>query len=122
MCSLLCRPWSSDRYWRTRPKARPRPDLGPDECQEVGVDPVLVGRAQAVRRALVDLETCVLDQLGGTQGGGPDRDDLIVIAVDDEGRHVELPEIPGEVGLGEGLDAVEGGVEARLHALEPERV
>ncbi len=25
MCSLLCRPWSSDRYWRTRPKARARP-------------------------------------------------------------------------------------------------
>src|SRR5438552_18574779 len=39
------------------------PDLGPDECQEVGVGPVFVGRTQAVRRALVTLATRVLDQL-----------------------------------------------------------
>src|SRR5437867_8844538 len=77
---------------------------------------------QAVRRALENLETCVLDQLRGKQGRGTDRQDLVVVAVDDEGWHVEPPEIFGEVRLREGLDAIEGSVETGLHPLEPERV
>jgi hypothetical protein len=32
---------------------------------------------------------------------------LVVVAVQDQGRHVELLEILGEVGLGERLDAVD---------------
>jgi hypothetical protein len=32
----------------------------------------------------------MLDQLGGQHRGGSNRDNLIVIAVDDQGRHVEL--------------------------------
>ena len=42
--------------------------------------------------------------------------------MDDQRRHVELLEILGEVGLGEGLDAVVDALEAGLHPLQPEGV
>src|SRR5258706_3671520 len=99
-----------------------RRNLCLEEPQQICVDLILERRAQAVRRALVDLETRVLDQLGGEHGGGGNRDDLIVVAVDDERRDVELLQILGEVRLGERLDAVEHPFVAGLHALEPERV
>jgi hypothetical protein len=38
-----------------------------------------------VRRAFISLETRILYQLGGKHRGSSDRDDLIVIAVDDHG-------------------------------------
>ena len=38
---------------------------------------------------------------------GVDRHDLVVVAVDDQGRHVELLQVLGEVGLRERLDAVD---------------
>jgi hypothetical protein len=37
-------------------------------------------------------------------------------------RHVELLEVLGEVGLRERLDAVQGPLDAQLHALQPELV
>ena len=40
-----------------------------------------------MRRALVDLQTGVRDQLGGKQGGGADRDDLVVVAMEDQWRY-----------------------------------
>jgi hypothetical protein len=53
---------------------------------------------------------------------GADRHDLIVIAMGDQRRHVELFQVLGEVGFGERLDAVERGLDAGLHALKPEGV
>ena len=40
----------------------------------------------------------------------------------DQGRDIELLEVLGEVGLGEGLDAFVGVLEAGLHAPEPELI
>ena len=54
--------------------------------------------------------------------GRTDRNDLVVVAVQDQGRNVELLEVSGEVGFREGLDAVEGAFEAGLHPLQPERI
>ena len=94
----------------------------PEECQQVGVDLVLEGRAHAVRRARIDLQRGALDELGREQRRGADRHDLVVVAVQDQRRHVELLEVLGEVRLGERLDAVVDGLEAGQHPLQPERI
>lgn len=45
---------------------------------------------EAVRRAFVDFKTGILDDLGRGDGRGPERHDLVFIAMDDQGRKVEL--------------------------------
>src|ERR1700720_2136571 len=92
------------------------------ERKKVGIDLVLLRRAHTVWRALVDLQLRVLDQLDGQQGGVTDRHDLVVVAVQDERRHVHLLEVLGEIRLGERLDAVKDAFESALHSLEPKRV
>ena len=79
-----------------------------DERQQILVDPILERRAHAVRRALVDLQRRALDHLGRQHGRGADRHDLVVVAVEDQRRDVELLEILGEVRLGKRLDAEVG--------------
>jgi hypothetical protein len=71
--------------------------------------------------ARIYLQGRVGNQLDRPAGGGVNGDDLIVVAVDDQGRHVDPLEVFGEVGLGEGLDAVVGALDADLHAPQPER-
>src|SRR6266487_4192415 len=93
-----------------------------DEGEQVRVDLILQRRAHAVGRARIDLQLRVLDDLGRKHGGRADRHDLVVIAVKDQGRDVELLEIFGQIRLGEGLDAEVGGGEAGQHSLEPERL
>ena len=75
-----------------------------------------------MRRARIDLQGGPLDDLRREQSRGADRHDLIVVAVQDQRRHVELLEILGEIRLGERLDAVEDGLDVRQHPLQPERV
>lgn len=71
---------------------------------------MLMRRAQAVRCTLVDLERRVLDDLGREQGRIGDWHDLIVVAMQDQSRHVKFLEILCEVRLGECFDAkVRGG-------------
>jgi hypothetical protein len=72
--------------------------------------------------ALINLEMRVLDLPGRKQRRSADRNDLVVVAMDDEGRNVEPLQVLGKVGLREGLDAVEDGAETGQHPLEPERV
>src|ERR1035437_6302443 len=93
-----------------------------EKSQQIGVHFVLVGRAQAVRRAWIGFQRGPFDQLGREQGRGADRHDLVVVAVDDESGYVEPLEILGEVRLRERFDAVEDAFETGLHALQPERV
>ena len=70
-----------------------------DEAEQVFVHPVLQRGAHAVRGALVDLEDRILDQLRGQQGRGADGDDLVVVPMQDQRRHVERLEILGEIGF-----------------------
>ena len=77
---------------------------------------------EAVRATRVNLQGGVFDEFGRSASRGVDRHDLVVVAVDDQGWHVELLEIIGEVRLGKRLDAVELVLEPALHALQPERV
>src|SRR5258708_4752625 len=53
---------------------------------------------------------------------GSDGYDLVIVAVEDERRHVELLEIFGEVRLRERLDAIVDGFVSSQHSLKPERI
>jgi hypothetical protein len=90
------------------------------EGEQVGADLVLVSCAQAVRGAVVDFQGRALDELGLEQARGGERHDLVVVALHDERRYVELLQIVCLIRLGERLDAEVGGREACHHALQPE--
>ncbi len=94
----------------------------PEEGEQVGVDLVLMCGGDAVRRAGIVDVLGALDQPGGLDGGILDRNDLVILPVQDERRHVELLQVFGEVGLRECLDAFIGVQQAGLHAPEPELV
>src|SRR5262245_65084089 len=66
------------------------------ESEKVGIDHVGVRRAHAVREPFVDLQLALFEELDGQQRGIGDRDDLIVIAMHDERRHVDDLQILGE--------------------------
>src|SRR5437867_12309411 len=76
-----------------------------EEVEQILVDMVLVCRAHAVRRAFVDLEHRVLDDLGREHGRGTDRHDLVVVAMKYPGRHVQFLDILRQIPLGKRLEA-----------------
>jgi hypothetical protein len=51
-----------------------------------------------------------------------DRNDLVVIAVQDQGPDIHLLKILCEISFGEGLDTLVGVLEASLHTPEPELI
>ncbi|MNR43711.1 hypothetical protein D3C85_1623600 [compost metagenome] len=63
-----------------------------------------------------------LDELNGLLCRVVDGHDLVVLAVHDQRGHIDLFQVFGEVGFGEGLDALVGVLLAALHAPEPELV
>src|SRR5262249_50853000 len=91
----------------------------PDESQEIGVNDLGVRRTHAVRELLVDLQRALLEKLCGKRRRISDGDDLIVVAVHDQRRHVDDLQVFGEVGLREGLDAVVLRLGATHHCLAP---
>src|SRR2546430_593776 len=93
-----------------------RADLALDEGEKVGIDHVGMRRAHAMRELLVDLQGALPEELRGEQRGIGDRDDLVVVAVHDEGRLVDDLQVLGEVGLREGSDAVVMRLRAAHHA------
>src|SRR6185312_5694280 len=106
--------------WRSSGLAAP--GLGPQEGQQIGVDLILERRRQAVRRARIVEFLCAVDEPRRLHRRVLDGHDLVVLAVHDQGRDIELLEVLSEVGLGERLDAVVGVLEAALHAPEPELI
>ncbi len=66
-----------------------------DEGEQVLVYLVLPCGAHAVWAALVDLQFHVFDDLGGKHDRGADWQDLIVVAVENQGRHVEFLQVLG---------------------------
>src|SRR5918994_5710376 len=79
---------------------------GLDEVEKLAVELLGVGRKQAVRPSEPDPQLGAVDKRRGQAGRGVDRDDLVVVAVDDEGRQVDPLEVFVEVALGELPDAV----------------
>src|SRR3989449_10920515 len=90
-----------------------------DEGEKIGIDHVGVRRAHAMRELLVDLQGALLEELRGQQRGIGDRDDLVVVAMHDERRHLDEFQVFGKVGLREGPDAVVVRFRTAHHALAP---
>src|ERR1019366_203481 len=95
---------------------------GLEECQQVGIELLLVSFGQAMGCTCIDLQSRVFDEFLRGKSRGADRYDLVVIAVKDQCWHVEFLEVICEVRLGERLDAVERVPMAGLHTLKPEPV
>src|SRR3989442_9283270 len=110
---------------RLRPRSRRGHRLarrGLEKGEQIGVELVFVRGGKAVRRPLVDLELCALDELRLEKSRVGDRHDLVVVALDDQSWNVELLEVISLVGLGECLNAVVCGFEANRHGPQPEHV
>ena len=93
-----------------------------DEPEEVGVQPVSVGVGEAVSAGLVNLQLSAGDRCCGAFSADVEGDDLVVVAVDDQGWYIDLGQVGSEVGGGEGGDAFVGAAMSAGHALQPERV
>jgi hypothetical protein len=61
-----------------------------EEREKIFVDLVLEGRAHAAWGTLIDLQLGALDELGRQHGRVSDRHDLVVVAVEDERRDINL--------------------------------
>src|SRR5437870_6078841 len=72
-----------------------------------------------MRKSGVYLERRVLHNLRGDQSRRADGHDLVVVAVKDEGRQIELLEVFSEIRLRKSLDAIVMGLCASHHALQP---
>ena len=67
-------------------------------------------------------ERGAVDQRGGPLAADLEGHDLVVVAVDHQGRDVDLRQVGAEVGGRERRDALVGAAVAAGHALQPERV
>src|SRR5215472_4579357 len=85
---------------RRQTAAKPEPELrgcclarllnGLNELQHVHIDLVRVSRKQTVRLARIENRLCSLYDLGRFPPGIVDRNDLVVLAVQNQCRYVEL--------------------------------
>ena len=75
--------------------------LGLQESEQVGVHVFFLGRAQAMRGALVNLQGRALNELGLEQSGMGERNNLVVVTLYDERQYVELLQVLGLIRLGE---------------------
>ncbi len=70
----------------------------------------------------IDFEGSPFDELRGVQSRGTNGNDLVVVAMNDQGWNVKLEQIFCEVCLGEGFNAIDCAFEADLHRPEPEHI
>jgi hypothetical protein len=94
-------------------------DLVFKEREQVGIDDIGLCRDHAVRVILVCFERAVLEELGGEWAGRLVRHDLVVLAVHDQNRHVDLFQILSEIGLRERNNPVVVRFRAAHHSLSP---
>src|ERR1700681_3111905 len=92
---------------------------GCEERQQLGVNRVRFRGGHTVREALVAYKSSVLQQLSGPRTGGDIRYDLIVLAMHDQDRDVDLLEIFRKIRLGKGHDTVIMRFGSTHHALAP---
>src|SRR5262245_65928788 len=76
------------------------------EVEQIGVQAIFEGSRKSVASAFVDLQRRPLDDLRGQERRCGDRHNLIVVAVNDQRRDVDLLQVFGEVRFREDLDAV----------------
>lgn len=90
--------------------------LALDECQHVRVQCIGIGGEHAVRIAWIDLQGSIPQQLHGKICRRLDRDDLVIIAMQDESGHRNLLEVLGLLGFREHSPVIMGLCTAN-HAL-----
>jgi hypothetical protein len=96
--------------------------LGPQEGQEISIHLILMRSRDAVRCTRIVDFLRALDEPRRLRCRVLDRNDLVVLAVHDQSRDIDLLEVLGEISLRECLDALVGVLEAGLHAPEPELI
>src|SRR5829696_309277 len=96
--------------------------LGPKEGQQVSVDLILLRSRDAVRCTRIVDFLRAPDESGRLPRRVLDGNDLVVFAVQDQSRDIDLLEVLGEISLREGLDALVRVFEASLHAPVPELI
>src|ERR1700685_156140 len=92
------------------------------EREQRGIDFACASCTHPVWRTCDDFQRRVFDDFRGQETGVGDRNDLVGVTVQDQRRDIDLLEVPGEVGLGECLDAVVRTDDGNLHSLSPKRV
>ena len=75
-----------------------------------------------MRRTRIDLQGGVLHDFRRHAAGLVDRDDLVVVAVKDQRRYVDLLQVSGVVDLRELLDTFVLALNRAKHAFAPELV
>jgi hypothetical protein len=90
--------------------------------EEIDIQTIFMRFREPVRRMLVNDGLRVRQLRRGLLNRGFDRDNLIIVAVNDERRKVHAREIRRRVGLGEGFNALVDADEAREHGLLPKAV
>ena len=90
-----------------------------DESEEVGVQGIGINGQHPMRKAGIGLQRAVLQKLNGLVRSICDRNDLIVLTMQDQRRHTDRLQVLGLVGFRKGLDAVVVGLCAAHHALTP---
>jgi hypothetical protein len=73
-----------------------------DEGQQIWIDAFGVGREHTVREAGIELQGRVLEELDLQLGGTLVWNDLIVVPLHAQGRHVDALQVVGEIRLGPG--------------------
>src|SRR5262245_59706340 len=96
--------------------------LAAEESQQSSVYLILMSGCDSVRCAGVIDFLRALDEARRFPCLVVHRNDLIVLAVQDESMHIDLPQIAREVGFGKRLDAVVCILQPALHAPEPELI
>jgi len=90
--------------------------------QKVRVDLVLVCSREAVWRAWIVEFFRALDDFRGLVSRITDRNNLIVLTMQDQRRNIKLLEIVSEIGFGERFDRLISVLQARLHTPQPELI
>src|SRR5207249_11378150 len=90
--------------------------------QYVSVDLILKRSREAVRYSWIVDFLRTFDEPGRLLGCVLDGNNLVVLTMHNQGWDIELLEVFGEIGLGEGLDAFISVLEAGLHAPKPELI
>jgi hypothetical protein len=83
--------------------------LTSDERQQVLVQPMRVGQVQPMRGVLVDGQARVRDQRRGLAAGPLDGEGGVMVALDDQCRHVDIRQLGSKVGLDTGFAEVDDG-------------
>jgi len=94
----------------------------PSEGQQFRIDHIFVRGAHSMRSPRYHCQLGPWDQLRREQRRVGDGNDLIVIAMQNEGRHLDLLEIFREVSFGKGLDAIVSSLVSAEHPLQPKGI